>query len=109
LLYLPDAPDALSAASLRLLYLGVTMLMMGPAYMLAAIFSAYGKAAFQMIKSLSMIALNVFWLLVIYPLLPSLHTLFLYSPVSQGISLLVSVIFERIYTARYLKGVELTI
>lgn len=109
LLYLPDAPDALSAASLRLLYLGVTMLMMGPAYMLTAIFSAYGKAAFQMIKSLSMISLNVFWLLVIYPVFPSLHTLFLYSPVSQGVSLLVSVIFERIYTAQYKRGKELSL
>ena len=109
LLYLPDAPDALSAGTLQLFYLAVTMLTIGPAFMLSAIFSAYGKATFQMIKSLAMIALNVFWLLVIYRAFPSLHTLFLYSPVSQIVSLLISIVFERIYTARYLRGVELTI
>jgi Na+-driven multidrug efflux pump len=105
-LYVPGAEEAITVGTMALFFTGIRVLINGVTVVSSAMLSAYGKSLVQMIITLVNIGVNLLWLLVVYPIFPSIGT-YLFTTVAVGVVYLVIVLLvERHFTKQYKKGNE---
>ena len=105
-LYVPGAEEAITVGTMALFFTGIRVLINGITVVSSAMLSAYGKSLVQMIITLVNIGVNLLWLLVVYPIFPSIDT-YLFTTVAVGVvNLVIVLLVEHHFTKQYKKGNE---